>query len=395
MARTPDAASKLGDNSKLAHCGNDPHAFHGFVNPPVVHASTVLFPDAKTTVEGSQKYTYGTHGTPTTDAANAAFTMLENAAGTLLYPSGLASITMPWLAFLKPGDHILIVDSVYDPARRFADNVLTGLGVEVEYYDPALGADIEGRFRPNTKLLHTESPGSNTFEIQDIRLLSDIAHAHDAIVSMDNTWATPLYFKPLDFGVDLSLNAATKYPSGHSDILMGTASANERCFPQLLEHYTWTGMCAAPDDAYQILRGLRTMGVRLAHHQKSALEIAAWLEGQPGVSRVLHPGLPSFPGHDLWKRDFKGATGLFSIVLAAEEGAFRRRQHAFLDALDLFGIGYSWGGYESLAVPVNLSNRTISKAPADGPLIRLQIGLEDVQDLMADLEKGLAAARAA
>ena len=395
MARKTHEAPQSGDNTTLAHCGHDPHSFHGFVNPPVVHASTVLFPDAKTTVEGSQKYTYGTHGTPTTDAATAAFTMLENAAGTLLYPSGLASITMPWLAFLRPGDHLLIVDSVYDPARRFADKVLSAMGIEVEYYDPAIGAEIETRFKPNTRLLHTESPGSNTFEIQDIRMLSDIAHARGALVSMDNTWATPLYFKPLDFGVDLSLGAATKYPSGHSDILMGTAAANERCYEQLLDHYTWTGMCAAPDDSYQILRGLRTMGVRLAHHQKSALAIASWLEGQPGVSRVLHPGLPSFPGHDLWKRDFKGASGLFSIVLSAEEGDFRKRQHAFLDALELFGIGYSWGGYESLAVPVNLSGRTVSKAPSDGPLIRLQIGLEDVEDLMVDLEKGLAAARAA
>ncbi|MET3599294.1 cystathionine beta-lyase [Martelella mangrovi] len=395
MASQKTAGKGTGDNTNLAHAGHDPETFYGFVNPPVVHASTVLFPDAKTAVGGTQKYTYGTHGTPTTDALCAALNTIENAAGTLLYPSGLASITMPWLAFLSPGDHILIVDSVYDPARRFADNVLKRMGVEVEYYHPALGLEVEKMFRPNTRIFHTEAPGSNTFEMQDIRALSDLAHAKGAIVSMDNTWATPLFFKPLDFGVDLSLNAATKYPSGHSDILMGTASANERCFAQLEEHYTWTGMCAAPDDSYQILRGLRTMGVRLAHHQKSAFTVARWLEERPEVSRVLHPGLPSFPGHDIWKRDFKGASGLFSFVLKAEEGAFRRRQHAFLDALDIFGIGYSWGGYESLAVPVNLSNRTVCTAPEDGPVIRLQIGLEDVDDLMADLEKGLAAASAA
>ncbi|MBB4121639.1 cystathionine beta-lyase [Martelella radicis] len=394
MASQKTAGKKAGDNTILAHAGHDPGAFHGFVNPPVVHASTVLFPDSKTAVSGGQKYTYGTHGTPTTDALCAALNEIENAAGTLLYPSGLASITMPWLAFLSPGDHILIVDSVYDPARRFANNVLTRMGVEVEYYHPALGLEVEKLFKPNTRIFHTEAPGSNTFEMQDIRALSDLAHARGALVSMDNTWATPLFFKPLDFGVDLSLNAATKYPSGHSDVLMGTASANERCFEQLEEHYTWTGMCAAPDDSYQILRGLRTMGVRLAHHQKSALAVALWLEERPEVSRVLHPALPSFPGHDIWKRDFTGASGLFSFVLKAEEGAFRARQHAFLDALDIFGIGYSWGGYESLAVPVNLSNRTVCTAPEDGPVIRLHIGLEDVEDLKADLEKGLAAASA-
>ncbi len=395
MAFEKTAGKTAGDNTILSHAGHDPGSFHGFVNPPVVHASTVLFPDSATAVSGAQKYTYGTHGTPTTDALCAALNKIENAAGTLLYPSGLASITMPWLAFLAPGDHILIVDSVYDPARRFANNVLTRMGVEVDYYHPALGLEVEKMFKPNTRIFHTEAPGSNTFEMQDIRALADLAHARGAIVSMDNTWATPLFFKPLDFGVDLSLNAATKYPSGHSDVLMGTASANERCFSQLEEHYTWTGMCAAPDDSYQILRGLRTMGVRLAHHQKSALAVALWLEERPEVSRVLHPGLPSFPGHDIWKRDFTGASGLFSFVLKAEEGAFKARQHAFLDALGIFGIGYSWGGYESLAVPVNLSSRTVCTAPEDGPVIRLHIGLEDVEDLKADLEKGLAAASAA
>ncbi|AJY46406.1 cystathionine beta-lyase [Martelella endophytica] len=395
MAKKIDASSGLGDNTTLAHSGFAPAGFHGFVNPPVVHASTVLFPDVETAVSGTQKYTYGTHGTPTTDALCEAMNVIENAAGTLLYPSGLASITLPWLAFLSPGDHALIVDSVYDPARRFADNFLSRMGIEVDYYHPEIGADIEGMFKPNTRLLHTEAPGSHTFEMQDIRLMSDIAHAHDAIVSMDNTWATPLYFKPLDFGVDLSLNAATKYPSGHSDVLMGTASANEKCFKQLEQNYTYMGVCAAPDDSYQILRGLRTMGVRLAHQGKAALQIAEWLEECPEVSRVLHPALPSFPGHAIWKRDFKGASGLFSIVLAADEGAFKAKQHAFLNALEIFGIGYSWGGYESLAVPSNLASRTVAKAPEDGPVIRLQIGLEDVEDLIADLEKGLAAARAA
>ncbi|TCT40930.1 cystathionine beta-lyase [Martelella mediterranea] len=393
MSQKNDAASKAGNNTRLAHGGHDPQSFHGFVNPPVVHASTVLFPDVETAVSGKAKYTYGTHGTPTTDAVCQAFNELENAAGTLLYPSGLASITMPWLAVLSPGDHILITDSAYDPARRFADQYLKRMGIEVEYYHPDTGAEIEKLFRPNTRLLHTEAPGSHTFEMQDIPLLADIAHSKNAIVSMDNTWATPLYFRPLDFGVDLSLNAATKYPSGHSDILMGTASANERYFEQLYDNYTWMGLCAAPDDAYQILRGLRTMGVRLAHHYQSALEVAHWLEQQPEVSRVLHPALESFPGHAIWKRDFAGASGLFSIVLKAAEGEFRAKQHAFIDALEIFGIGYSWGGYESLAVPSSLASRTVCKGPDDGPVIRLHIGLENVEDLIGDLEKGLAAVR--
>ncbi|WP_176083345.1 cystathionine beta-lyase [Martelella sp. HB161492] len=395
MSKKHAAAAFEGDNTRLAHIGYAPLDFHGFVNPPVVHASTVLFPDAGATERREQKYTYGTHGTPTTDALCAAVDTLEHSAGTLIYPSGLASITLPWLAFVSPGDHVLIVDSVYDPARRFADNFLTRMGVEVDYYHPEEGADFERLIKPNTSLVHTEAPGSNTFEIQDIRLISEIAHAHDAIVSMDNTWATPLYFKPLDFGVDLSLTAATKYFSGHSDVLMGTASANEKCFQRLYDNYTWMGVCGAPDDSYQILRGLRTMGVRLAHQEKSALQVARFLETCPDVARVLHPGLESFPTHALWKRDFKGASGLFSFVLKAEKGAFKARQHAFLDALELFGIGYSWGGYESLAVPVNLSSRTVALAPEEGPVIRLQIGLEDVADIIADLERGFAAAATA
>lgn len=395
MSKKITASSAVGQNTKLAHAGHDPFSYHGFVNPPVVHASTVLFPDAETTATGAQKYTYGTHGTPTTDAVCEAFNVLENAAGTLLYPSGLASITMPWLAFLSPGDHILITDSAYDPARRFAAKVLRRMGVEVEYYHPHLGQEVERLFKPNTRLIHTEAPGSHTFEMQDIGLMADIAHSKGAIVSMDNTWATPLYFKPLDHGVDLSLNAATKYPSGHSDVLMGTASANERYFEQLHDNYTWMGLCVAPDDAYQILRGLRTMGVRLAHHATSALAVAKWLEEQKGVARVLHPALESFPGHDIWKRDFTGASGLFSFVLQAEDGQFEATANSFLNALDIFGIGYSWGGYESLAVPSNLDSRTVCKAPEEGPVIRLQIGLENVEDLIADLEKGFAAVASA
>jgi cystathionine beta-lyase len=394
MTKKSDLLDAAGPNTRLSHIGNDPRSFHGFVNPPVVHASTVLFPDSATMENRGQPYTYGTRATPTTEALCNAFDELEGSAGTVLVPSGLAAISIPFLAYLSPGDHALIVDSVYTPCRNFCNTMLKRLGVEIEYYDPEIGAGIEALIKPNTKLVHTEAPGSNTFEMQDIRAIADAAHKHDCVVTMDNTWATPLYFRPLDFGVDVSIHATTKYPSGHSDIVMGSVSANAKWWPQLEETRILMGICGAPDDAYQILRGLRTMGVRLEHHQKSAMALATWLEGRDDVARVLHPGLPSFPGHEIWKRDFKGASGIFSFVLKADATQSKTKAHAFLDALSFFGLGYSWGGFESLAVQVNLSDRTIRTAPAEGPVIRLQIGLEDVADLKKDLEAGFKAAAA-
>ncbi|TGQ52047.1 cystathionine beta-lyase [Mesorhizobium sp. M1C.F.Ca.ET.193.01.1.1] len=381
--------SEIGINTRLAHSGNNPRDYFGFVNPPVVHASTVLYPDAASMASRGQKYTYGTRGTPTTDALTLAVDALEGSAGTIAVPSGLAAVTIPLVTFVSAGDHLLIVDSVYHPTRNFADTMLKRLGVEIEYYDPRIGAGIAALIKPNTKVVFTESPGSNTYEVQDIPAIVKAAHAAGAIVMMDNTWATPLYFKPLDHGVDISIHAATKYPAGHSDVLLGTVSANEAHWKRLYEGFCTLGCCSGPDDVYQVLRGLRTMGIRLEHHQKSALEIARWLEGQPGVAQVLHPALPSHPDHALWKRDFCGSSGIFSIVL---KGGGQREQHAFLDALTIFGLGYSWGGYESLAVPVFLGDRTIAKGDYAGPLIRLQIGLEDVADLKADIMRGLAAA---
>ena len=381
-----------GVNTRLAHAGPSPHDYFGFVNPPVVHASTVLFPNAETMANRAQKYTYGTRGTTTTDALAQAIDELEGSAGTIIVPSGLAAVTIPLLAFLSSGDHALIVDSVYGPTRHFANTMLRRLGVEVEYYDPHEGAAIERLLKPNTKVVFTESPGSNTFEMQDIPAIAKVARTYGAVVMMDNTWATPLYFKPIDHGVDIVIHAATKYPAGHSDVLLGTVSATEACWPALRETFVTLGCCAGPDDVYQVLRGLRTMGVRLDHHQKSTLDIARWLETQPGVARVLHPALESHPGHALWKRDFCGSSGIFSIVLAGGE---RKAAHAFLDALEIFGLGYSWGGYESLAVHVFIGDRTIAKGPYEGPLIRLQIGLENVEDLKADLSAALEAARKA
>ena len=382
-----DSFANKGVHTRLAHIGNDPRDVFGFVNPPVVRASTVLFPDAATIATQNQKYTYGTHGTPTTGALTSALDTLEGAAGTVLVPSGLAAVTLPLMTFLSAGDHVLFTDSVYRPTRHFADTVLTRMGIGVTYYDPSCGAGIAALIQPNTKVVFTESPASNTFEIQDIPAIAREAHARDAVVMMDNTWATPLYFRPLDHGVDISIHALTKYPSGHSDLLMGSVSANERCWRRLHEAHSAFGLCAAPDDTYQVLR---SMGMRLERHGHSAFEIARWLEGREGVARVLHPALESFPGHALWKRDFSGASGIFSIVLA---GGGERRAHAFLDALSVFGLGYSWGGYESLAVHVQLDDRALG-ANYEGPVLRLQIGLEDVVDLKADLEAALAAAMA-
>lgn len=385
-----------GINTRLAHTGNDPRAFHGFVNPPVVHASTVLFPNALTMEKRDQKYTYGTRGTPTSDALAAAIDELEGSAGTIIVPSGLAAVTVPLLGFLDAGDHALIVDSVYFPTRHFCDTMLKRLGVEVTYYDPYAGAEIADIMRPNTKVVLTEAPGSNTFEMQDVPAIAKAAHAGGAVVMMDNTWATPLYFRPLDHGVDISIQAATKYPGGHSDVLLGTVSANAECWPRLKEALLVLGVCAAPDDCYTVLRGLRTMGLRLERHERSALQIAAALEGMEGVARVLHPALPSHPDHALFKRDFAGSTGLFAVVLdGGAPETFKSQAHAFLDALDIFGLGYSWGGYESLAVHANLADRTVATAPTEGPVIRLQIGLEDPEDLMDDIARGLDAAMAA
>lgn len=379
-----------GINTRLAHGGNDPMDYFGFVNPPVVHASTVLFPDAATMASRSQKYTYGTRGTPTMDALAAAIDELEGSAGTIIVPSGLMAVVAPLLGFLSSGDHLLVVDSVYHPTRNFVDTMLKRMGIEIEYYDPHIGAGISALMKENTRVVWTESPGSNTFEVQDMPAIVKAARERGVIVMLDNTWATALYFKAIDFGVDIVVHAATKYPAGHSDVLLGTVSANKACWGRLFDTFNAMGCPAGPDDMYQVLRGMRTMGVRLEKHQASALEIARWLEQQDGVAAVLHPALESHPDHAIWKRDFKGSSGLFSVVL---KGGGKRKAHAFLDALGIFGLGYSWGGYESLAVPVWLEDRTIARDRYDGPLIRLQIGLEDVEDLKRDLMRGLEAAR--
>ncbi len=387
--KTPETKDH-GINTRLAHMGHDPRSYHGFVNPPVVRASTVLFPDYETMRDRAQPYVYGTRGTPTTDALANALTELEHAAGTILVPSGLAAISIPMLAFAKAGDHVLIVDSVYQPSRHFSDTVLSRMGVEIEYFDPHTGADFTSLMRDNTSIVLLEAPASNSFEMCDVPLIARLAHdANPAcVVMMDNTWATPLYFKPLDNGCDISIHALTKYPSGHSDVLMGGVSANERCWKQLENTQIALGTCAHGDEAYLVLRGLRSMNVRLAHQSKTTMELCLWLQNHDQVARVLYPALPEDPGYDLWKKDYSGASGLFAIVLkdcGEAEGA------RFLNALEIFGLGYSWAGHESLALMPVFSDRTVAKAPEGGVTIRLQVGLEDFSDLKNDLEKGFAA----
>jgi len=371
-------------DTRLMRVGNKPEDFHGFINPPVTHASTVLFPDYETMKSRNQKYTYATRGTPTTDALANAIDQLEGAAGTIIVPTGLAAVTVPMLAFAKAGDHCLIVDAIYGPSRGFADTILQRMGVEVEYFDPHIGPGFAGLLRENTSMVLIEAPGSNTFEMLDVSAIADASHQVGAVVMMDNTWATPLFFKPLDHGVDISIHALTKYAGGHCDLLLGAVSANQRCWKQLAETQLQLGICGQGDDCFLALRGLRTMGIRLKQHEKSALQVAQWLDGQNQVARVLHPALQNNPGHDIWKRDFSGSSGLFAFVL---KDASETQMGEFLDALNLFELGYSWGGYTSLAVAVNTSDRILAKAPQGGRLIRLQIGLEDTTDLIEDIDQ--------
>ncbi len=377
--------------TRLAHTGRDKSLTGPFVNPPVIHASTVLYNSVDDMQDERQRYSYGRHGTPTSDALEAAVNEMEGAAGTVLCPSGLAAATVALLSCLKAGDRILIVDNVYGPVRRFAGSMLANLGIETTYFDPAIGAGIEALFTDNTRAVYLEAPGSLTFEMQDVPAIAAVAHRHNATVLFDNTWATPLYFRPLDFGVDLSIHAATKYLGGHSDVMLGTVAANQSALPALKQTFKYLGMHVAPDDVFLGLRGLRTLAVRLERHQTSALKVATWLAARPEVARVLYPALPSDPGHALWKRDMSGASGLFGFILSGWSEAEAKQ---FVDGLEFFGIGASWGGFESLAILAHLTwGRTAVPWKAEGPLIRLHIGLEDPDDLIADLEASLTAVR--
>ena len=385
---------KQKDLTRLVHAGRDPACQHGFVNTPIYRGSTVLFPTMAAIEANDQDFTYGRLGTPTVKALEEAIAELEGGHRTLLTPSGLSAIATALLAFVSAGDEVLVVDSVYRPARRFCDNVLKRLGVTITYYDPLIGAGIERLITKKTKIVFTESPGSQTFEVQDIPAIAAAAHDAGAVVILDNTWATPLYFKPFAHGADVSIQAATKYIGGHADIMLGAITMNERTSAAVAKVHEDLGLCTGPEDVYLGLRGLRSLGVRLERHQKSGLELARWLAARPEVARVIHPALPTDPGHALWQRDFTGASGLFSIVL---KKVSRAKLAAMLDGLSLFGMGYSWGGFESLILPFDPSTyRTATEWPVAGPALRLHIGLEDTDDLKADLDAGFArlAARA-
>jgi cystathionine beta-lyase len=381
---TPAELKSLNSRTKLVHAGRRPSEQFGFVNTPIYRGSTVLYPTYEDLAARNARFTYGTHGTPTIEALEAAWTEISGAAATVLVPSGLAAIGLALLTAVKAGDHILVTDSVYRPTRNFCETMLKRLGVETTYYDPLVGAEIAALVRPNTSVIFLESPGSQSFEIQDIPAIVAVAKARGICTILDNTWATPLFFQAHAAGVDLSLEAGTKYLSGHSDLLLGLVTATPDWASRLKTTATCFAMCAGPEDVFLGLRGLRSMALRLGEAQAQALAVARWLETRAEVAQVLHPALPACPGHALWKRDFTGSSGLFSVLLnpCPEAGL-----SAFFNGLKLFGMGYSWGGFESLVVPFDCRPyRTATVWNPPGPAMRFSIGLEDVDDLKADLD---------
>lgn len=390
--------------TKLAQAGRKPEWTSmpdqpgSIVNPPVWRASTILYENVAHLRKAAgasthERLFYGRKGTPTAWSLADALTEMEpGAEGTMLFPSGVAAIACALMAVLKPGDQLLMVDSAYDPTRNFCEQMLRPLGIETVYYDPTIGARIADLVTSATRAIFLESPGSLTFEVQDIPAITALARERGIVTLLDNTWATPLFFPALSHGVDVSILACTKYIVGHSDVMMGSVTATPALLPAIRRSAYLFGQMTSPDDAWLASRGLRTLGVRLQQHQDSALTVANWLADQPDVARVLHPALPSCPGHDLWRRDFTGSSGLFSFVL---KGGDEQAHAALIDGLAHFGIGYSWGGFESLALPVDPArHRTATRWAAEGPLVRLNIGLEDPADLIADLEQGLTRFRA-
>ncbi len=382
-----------GSGTKVVGAGRRPEWTQGIVSPPVWRASTILYDNVAQLRAAAGRDThhrlfYGRRGTPTQWSLADALTELEpGAEATFLYPSGVAAVSAALLSVLSPGDELLLADSVYDPTRSFATGFLTRFGVTTRFYDPMIGGGIADLIGDNTRAIFMESPGSLTFEVQDIPAIVAAAKARGVTTIIDNTWATPLLFPVMELGVDLSILACTKYVVGHSDVMLGSVTAAPSHWAKLRDTSFALGQTASPDDAWLGSRGLRTMAVRLKHHGAAALEIARWLKTRPEVARVLHPALPSCPGHDLFVRDFKGAAGLFSFVLSGGTEASRA---ALIDGLELFGIGYSWGGFESLAIPIDPQrHRSVTQWEADGLAIRLQIGLEDPADLIADLAAGL------
>jgi cysteine-S-conjugate beta-lyase len=385
-------------DTQLTHAGRNPRAQHGIVNPPVYHASTVLFPTLAALEESHQKpfagVSYGRYGTPTHFAFEQALCELDGAHGAVTTSSGLAAIHIALTSFLGQGEHALVVDSAYGPTRRLCEGLLKRQGVETTYYDPRAGAGIAALLQPNTRVVYVESPGSLTFELQDVPAIAQVARRHGAVVIMDNTWATPLFFPALAQGVDVCVHAATKYIVGHADAMLGAITCSEACYDAVKRTAVTVGNCAGPDDVYLGLRGLRTLGARLRQHQQTALTLCEWLRRQPEVEALLYPALPEDPDHALWRRDFGGASGLFGVLL---KPCSRAALAAMVEGLQLFGMGYSWGGYESLALPVPAASiraqRSATAWPHTGPLLRVHAGLEDPQDLIDDLAAAFARLR--
>ena len=377
------------DETKIVVSGRNPKDHAGAVNTPVYHASTIIYPSLAA-IRGTEKipYTYGRRGTPTTSALQDAMNALEGADGTMLTPSGASAVSLAIMTAVSASAHLLMVDSAYQPTRKLCDQLLTDYGVETEYYDPLIGGDIAKLIRDNTAMIFMESPGSQTFEVQDVPAIVAAAQKAGVKTAIDNTWATPLNFRPLDFGVDFSVLAATKYVVGHADALLGTVAAKGENFTKLERVHSNIGFSVGPDDVFLALRGLRTMPTRMKQHQQAALDIAAWLESMSFVRKVFYPAMPGAPGHDLWQRDFTGAGGLFSAEL---EPCSEEQLAAMLENMRLFGMGYSWGGFESLIVPCKIV-RTAKPFETDGQMLRLNIGLEHVDDLKADLNEGFARA---
>jgi cystathionine beta-lyase len=376
--------------TRLVHMGRDPSSHERAVNPPIQRGSTILFDKASDLFSagpnGPMKG-YGLEGFSTQDRLCAALAEISGGLGAVLCPSGLQAITLVLLAATKAGDHVLVTDSSYGPTRRFCDDVLKGYGVTTQYYDPRIGAGIADLIRPNTSLIVLESPGSLTFEMQDIPAITACARAAGVATMIDDTWSAGVFMKPFELGIDLSVQALTKYQNGHADVLGGAIiTNNKKWLHRLRNMHQLLGVGTAPEDAWLILRGLRTMGLRMAHQDQAARTIATWLEGRPEIAQVLHPALPSHPDHAIWQRDFTGAGGLFAVILKPVAEA---KVHAMVESYHLFSMGFSWGGFESLVIPhTKPVTRSHASPHATGPLLRYAIGLEDVGDLIADLEAG-------
>jgi len=387
MSNAEDITSSFGDETVLTHLGRNPKDQHGFVNTPVVRGSTVLFESLEELETGNRQYAYGRHGNPTNDAVRDVITNLERADDTFLTPSGLNAISTVLTAVAHAGDHILISDSAYEPTRQFCESVLRPNKIDVEYYDPRIGGRINELIRDNTTAILTESPGSLTFEVQDLPAIATARGDREIAIIADNSWATPLYYKPLDLGADIVIHAGTKMFVGHSDVLFGTISTNAKWTSKVRSTYKALGVCVSPEDSFLVARGLRTLSLRMKEHERRALELAKWLENNPLVEKVFHPALEQHPDHEVFLRDFTGSGSLFAFTL---KNAPKKAVSNMLNHMRLFGMGYSWGGFESLILPVTIKNqRSATQWQEEGNLFRLHIGFEDIHDLKSDLEDAM------